>query len=108
MSKYKLWQGYHDGPQCMARRCPGAPITIEAGTYGEQNCPEAFLCLEVWCAAGIWSMCCAFDVTRRMVREERGLGKDPTVSCAFPVFFLYLKYLFFYFPFNIVVDDILT
>ena len=28
MSKYKLWQGYHDGPHCCARRCPGAPITI--------------------------------------------------------------------------------
>ena len=78
MSKYKLWQGYHDGPQCMARRCPGAPITIQSGTYGEQNCPEAFLCLEVWCAAGVWSMCCAFDVTRRLMRDERGLGKDPT------------------------------
>jgi len=78
MTKYKLWQGQHDGPQCMARRCPGAPITIQSGTYGEQNCPEAFLCAEVTCLAGFWSICCAFDVTRRMMKEERGLGSDPT------------------------------
>ena len=47
MTRYKLWQGYHDGPQCLARRCPGAPITIASGTYGEQDCPHLFLCLEV-------------------------------------------------------------
>lgn len=59
MTKYKLWQGRHDGPQCCARRCEGAPITIQSGTYGEQNCPHAFLCLEVTCLAGMWSICCA-------------------------------------------------
>ena len=78
MSRYKLWQGYHDGPQCCARQCPGAPITIEAGTYGEQDCPHAFLCLEVCCLAGINSLCCSHRVTRRMIREERHLGQDPT------------------------------
>jgi hypothetical protein len=78
MTRYKLWQGYHDGPQCLARRCPSAPITIESGTYGEQSCPHAFLCLEVTCLGCIYSPCCAHDVTRRLVREERGLGKDPT------------------------------
>jgi hypothetical protein len=78
MTKYKLWQGQHDGPQCCARRCPGTFITIEAGTYGEQDCPDAFLCLEVWILGGMWSSCCAFDVSRRVLREERGLNTDPT------------------------------
>lgn len=78
LSRYRLWQGYHDGPQCLARSCPGAPITIQSGTYGEQKCPHLFLCLEVTCLAGINSLCCAHHVTRRMVREERNLGKDPT------------------------------
>jgi hypothetical protein len=68
----------HDGPQCMARRCPGAPCTIESGTYGESDCPDAFLCFEVTCAAGFWSVCCAFDVTRRLMKQERNLGSDPT------------------------------
>jgi hypothetical protein len=48
MSKYKLWQGYHDGPQCCARVCPNAPITIRSGTYGEEKCPNLFLCFEVY------------------------------------------------------------
>ena len=78
MTKYKLWQGMHDGPQCCARRCPGMPIVIEAGTYNEDKCPNTFLCLEVWCLAGIWSTCCAFDVTRRLIKNERNLGTDPT------------------------------
>jgi len=78
MSKYKLWQGYHDGPHCCARRCPGAPITIQSGTYGEQNCPNAFLCAEVWCLGCAWSVCCSFDVNRRMMKVERNLGNDPT------------------------------
>lgn len=78
MTKYKLWQGFHDGPQCLARRCPGAPITIEAGTYGEQDCPHAFLCLEICCLAGINSLCCSHHVTRRLIQEEHGLGRDPT------------------------------
>ena len=78
MTKYKLWQGYHDGPQCCARRCPGAFITIESGTYGEQDCPNMFLCLEVWVLGGLCSTCCAFDVSRRYQREERGLNVDPT------------------------------
>jgi len=78
MTNYKLWQGQHDGPQCCARRCPGSFITIEAGTYGEQDCPNLFLCLEVWVLAGIWSSCCAFDVSRRVLRQERGLNLDPT------------------------------
>jgi hypothetical protein len=78
MTKYKLWQGYHDGPHCCARYCNGAPITIQSGTYGEQDCPNFFLCLEVTCLAGFWSTCCSFDVTRRYQREERGLQLDPT------------------------------
>jgi hypothetical protein len=78
MSKYKLWQGYHDGPQCCARTCPSAPITIRSGTYGEQDCPYLFLALEVCCLAGMFSTCCAFDVSRRYQREERGLSTDPT------------------------------
>ncbi|KAL3905957.1 MAG: hypothetical protein SGARI_004217 [Bacillariaceae sp.] len=39
----------------MARRCPGAPITIEAGT-----------------------VCCAYKVHRNMIKSERNLGDDPT------------------------------
>lgn len=79
MSKYKLWQGYHDGPHCCARRCPSSPcIVIESGTYGEQDCPRAFLCLEVCCLGGFYSTCCAFDVSRRYQRDERGLLLDPT------------------------------
>lgn len=78
MSQYKLWQGYHDGPHCCARRCPGAPITIRAGTYGEEKCPNAFLCAEVLCLAGFWSVCCSFDVNRRMIKAERNLLDDPT------------------------------
>jgi hypothetical protein len=78
MTRYKLWQGQHDGPQCCARRCPGSFITIESGTYGEQDCPNLFLCFEVHCLGGIWSPCCAFDVSRRVLRNERGLNQDPT------------------------------
>ena len=79
MTRYKLWQGQHDGPQCCARRCPSAPITIQSGTYGEQDCPQAFLCLEVCCLGGINSLCCAHYVTRRLIQEERSyLGQDPT------------------------------
>jgi hypothetical protein len=78
MTKYKLWQGYHDGPKCCATRCPGAPITIESGTYGESKCPNAFLCAEVWCLGCIWSACCSFDVNRRMIKAQRNLGEDPT------------------------------
>jgi hypothetical protein len=78
MTKYKLWQGHHDGPHCMARYCEGAPITIEAGTYGEQDCPNLFLCLEVTVLGCWWSPCCAFDVSRAVQRSERGLNIDPT------------------------------
>jgi hypothetical protein len=78
MTKYKLWQGYHDGPHCCARRCPGAPCTIASGTYGEEKCPHAFLGAEVCCLAGAWSVCCSFDVNRRMIKTERNLGDDPT------------------------------
>jgi hypothetical protein len=78
MTKYKLWQGYHDGPHCFARYCDGAPITIRSGTYGEQNCPNLFLCLEVSVLGCYWSSCCSFDVSRRYQREERGLSIDPT------------------------------
>lgn len=78
MGKYKLWQGYHDGPQCCARSCPGAPVTIRSGSYGEQECPNAFLCLEVWCLGGVCSPFCAFDVSRRLMKDERGLDTDPT------------------------------
>lgn len=78
LSRYKLWQGYHDGPHCFARSCPGAPITITSGEYGESECPGLFLCLEVWILGGPCSSCCAFDVSRRLMRDERGLGMDPT------------------------------
>ena len=78
MSKYKLWQGYYDGPHCCATRCPGAPITIQAGTYGEDKCPHAFLAAEVCCLAGFFSTCCSFNVNRRMIKEQRHLGEDPT------------------------------
>uniref|UniRef100_A0A7S3V5Q2 Uncharacterized protein n=1 Tax=Chaetoceros debilis TaxID=122233 RepID=A0A7S3V5Q2_9STRA len=78
MSKYKLWQGKHDGPHCLANYCKGAPCTIESGSYGEQKCPNAFLCAEVTClGCGLCSPCCAFDVSRDMMKEERGLGTDP-------------------------------
>lgn len=78
MSRYRLWQGYHDGPQCCARQCDSLPITIQSGSYGEQDCPNAFLCLEVTCLGGVCSSCCAFDVSRRLMKEERELGTDPT------------------------------
>ncbi|KAL3781932.1 hypothetical protein HJC23_011437 [Cyclotella cryptica] len=78
MSRYKLWQGYHDGPHCLARHCDGAPITIESGTYEEHRCPNVFLCLEVTVLGGPCSSCCAFDASRRLMKEERDLGTDPT------------------------------
>mmetsp|Transcript_21570 Transcript_21570/g.45369 ORF Transcript_21570/g.45369 Transcript_21570/m.45369 type:complete len:327 (-) Transcript_21570:179-1159(-) len=78
MTRYRLWQGYYDGPHCFARHCDGAPITIESGTYGEQDCPNAFLCLEVSVLGGMCSSCCAFEVSRRLMKEERELGIDPT------------------------------
>jgi len=78
MTKYKLWQGYHDGPHCLAKRCgPSAPITIEAGTYRESECPHAFLAAEVCCLGCAWSVCCSFDVNRRMIKDQRNLGNDP-------------------------------
>ena len=77
MTKYKLWQGRHDGPHCLAVHCPRAPITIEAGTYGEQKCPNLFLCAEVTCLGGCFAPCCAFDVSRDIMKEERSLGIDP-------------------------------
>ena len=78
MSKYKLWQGRHDGDYCLASICKGAPCTIEAGTHGEQNCPNACLCAEVTClGCGLCSACCAFDVNRDIMKEEYSLGVDP-------------------------------
>lgn len=77
MSRYKLWQGYHDGPHCLARRCEGAPITIEAGTYGEERCPNAFLAAEVCFLGCAFSVCCSFDVNRRMIKDQRNLDNDP-------------------------------
>jgi hypothetical protein len=79
MTRYKLWQGQHDGPHCCATRCgPSAPCTIRSGTYGESDCPHIFLGLEVCCLAGVWSTCCSFNVTRRLVKDDRNLGQDPT------------------------------
>lgn len=77
MTKYKLWQGYHDGPVCLARVCPGAPFTIKSGTYGESNCPHSFLAAEVCCLGCAWSVCCSYDVNRRMIKEQRNLRNDP-------------------------------
>lgn len=77
-SRYKLWQGYHDGPHCCAAFFKGAPVVIEAGTHGEQSCPHAFLCAEVWCLGGPCSSCCAFDATRRLMQDHFALGTDPT------------------------------
>ena len=71
LGRYKLWQGYHDGPHCCAVVCPSMPITIEAGTYNEASCPALFLCCEVTCLGGACSPCCAFDVSRRLMRDER-------------------------------------
>ena len=62
----------------MARRCPGAPITIEAGTYGEDKCPNTCLALEVTILGGCWSVCCSYGVNRRMIKSQRNLGDDPT------------------------------
>jgi len=77
MTKYKLWQGYHDGPHCLATRCPNAPITIKAGTYNEHKCPNTFLAAEVCCLGCAFSVCCSSDVNRRMMKDERNLGNDP-------------------------------
>ena len=71
LGNYKLWQGYHDGPHCCAVVCPSMPLTIEAGTYNEASCPALFLCCEVTCLGGMCSPCCAFDVSRRLMRDER-------------------------------------
>jgi hypothetical protein len=49
MTKYKLWQGYHDGPHCCARRCPGAPCTIASGTYGEGALFQRRICVAPPC-----------------------------------------------------------
>jgi hypothetical protein len=34
--------------------------------------------MEVWFLGGMCSACCAFDVSRRYLRDERGLNVDPT------------------------------
>lgn len=78
MSKYKLWQGKHDGDHFLARFCKGAPFTIEAGTHGEQKCPHLCLCAEVSClGCGLCSPCCAFYVNREIMMEQRSLDIDP-------------------------------
>jgi len=71
--RYKLFQGRHDGPHCCATISPSLPFTIEAGTHGEDRCPHACLCLEVWLCS-----VCAFYASRDLMRDERGLGLDPT------------------------------
>jgi len=72
MSKYKLFQGYYDGPYGCARWKPSLPFTLTAGTYGDAGSP-LFLALEV-CLCPF----CAFDVSREYQREDRALGYDPT------------------------------
>ncbi|KAJ1636735.1 hypothetical protein T492DRAFT_364202 [Pavlovales sp. CCMP2436] len=69
MSRYKLFQGRHDGPHCLARCSPSLPFTLLAGTHGEAQCPHAFLCAES-CLCSV----CAFYASRDMMRSERRLG----------------------------------
>ncbi len=86
MSKYKLWQGRRDGPKFLAKYCPGrgvhvlVPFTIEAGSHGEDKCPNCCLCAEVTClGCGICSPCAchSFTVNRDIMMEEYNLGMDP-------------------------------
>ncbi|CAK0835353.1 unnamed protein product [Prorocentrum cordatum] len=73
MSRYICFQGRRDGPYCLANCSPGLPFTFTAGTYGEKEYPMLCLCAE----ATLCTMC-AFQVSREVQREDRGLGLDPT------------------------------
>ncbi|KAG8468963.1 hypothetical protein KFE25_007481 [Diacronema lutheri] len=73
MGRYALFQGRMDGPYCLARCSPSLPFTLRAGSHGEHNCPHACLCIES-CACSV----CAFHASRDLMRNERGLGPDPT------------------------------
>eukprot|EP00929_Paragymnodinium_shiwhaense_P102877 TRINITY_DN66104_c0_g1_i2.p1 TRINITY_DN66104_c0_g1~~TRINITY_DN66104_c0_g1_i2.p1 ORF type:complete len:317 (-),score=43.93 TRINITY_DN66104_c0_g1_i2:361-1311(-) len=75
MSRYICFQGRRDGNYCLAAMCPGKglPFTFTAGTYGEQNCPDGYLCMEATCCT-----VCAFEVSREEQREPRLLQRDPT------------------------------
>lgn len=73
ISRYKLFQGRHDGPKCCALMSPSLPFTLHAGTHGDAENPQLFLCLEAWLCTY-----CAFHVSRQTMREERDLGLDPT------------------------------
>jgi hypothetical protein len=78
----------HDKVQTVARPTRRSQMLCDAvcrctlyhrsGTYGESECPNIFLGLEVCCLAGVWSTCCSFNVTRRLVTDDRNLGDDPT------------------------------
>ena len=72
ISKYKLFQGRADGPHCCAHIWPSAPITIKSGTYGDSG-SSAWLCAE-----SCLCPCCAFEVSRAVMKQERGLADDPT------------------------------
>lgn len=73
MSRYSLFQGRFDGPHCLAACNPSLPFTLRAGSHGEQRCPQAYLCAEASCCT-----VCAFYASRGLMRDERGLGWDPT------------------------------
>jgi len=73
MSRYKCCQGHMDGPYCCAVCKEGLPFTFEAGSYGESTCPDLCLCLEAWCCTYL-----AFQISRIVIREDRGLKKDPS------------------------------
>jgi len=72
LSRYKCFQGRADGPYCLAVCKPELPFTFEAGTIGDAGNPLC-LCLEVACCP-----LCAFNVSREVQRDDRGLGYDPT------------------------------
>lgn len=60
MTKYSCFQGY------------GGFCCIQAGTCGEQNCPDFCLCLESFCCN-----CIAVSASRMYVMEKYDLSSEP-------------------------------
>jgi len=73
MTRYKCCQGIMDGPYCLAACNPSLPFTFTAGTYGESNCPVAYLCCVAFCCVFL-----AFEASRLTLRQELGLRMDPS------------------------------
>eukprot|EP00930_Biecheleria_cincta_P015384 TRINITY_DN12860_c0_g1_i1.p1 TRINITY_DN12860_c0_g1~~TRINITY_DN12860_c0_g1_i1.p1 ORF type:complete len:376 (-),score=41.20 TRINITY_DN12860_c0_g1_i1:485-1612(-) len=72
MADYKCFQGYLDGPYCLAVCSPNLPFTFKAGSYGDKG-NACCLLLEVCCCPFI-----SLQASREHQRFSRGLGHDPT------------------------------